>query len=119
MSLPPVGTFEDDGCLHVGSWQGERPLEREPWLWHRDCAEAVRLQMSSYPMPQFLHMNQMMASCRQLGTSAWTQAWMRRSGEEGEEAARACGTCHVQDPIPHLLITGDTYLLRYSLQKML
>lgn len=67
-------------------------------------------------MPQFLHVNQMMAKCRELGWSS-TDSGM----DEEEWGGRGKGSESLRDmlclgPISHLPVTGDTYPLRNRLQ---
>lgn len=71
--------------------------------------------MNSHPVPQFLHIKQMMASHRELGQSSM------ESGMDEEFGGRSRGSKSLRDmlclgSITHFLVTRDTYLLLKNLQ---
>lgn len=67
-------------------------------------------------MPQFLHVNQMMASCRELGQSSTdTDMGVEEWGGRGR-SSKSLQDMLCPGPISHLLVTGDTYLLCNRLQ---
>lgn len=67
------------------------------------------------PVPRFLHVNQMMASHRELGQSS-TDLGMDEEWGGRVRSNKSLWDMGCPGPISHLLVTGDTYLLLNRLQ---